>query len=127
MRTRGSSCFFLGVLATLLPLLLGARILPQEAGTAESFTARVILDNAVLQVDDKPRGLADLVTVPPEARWVLLKNNSSVFLFLGAGDKVSSTDGWPLGPGEEFSFSTKRPVYLVTSMGTARVRVLLGR
>ncbi len=122
MLARGSIWFFLGVLAVLLPLLLGARVLPQEDGVA-----KVILENAVLQVDDKPRTLADLYTVPPEARWVLLKNNSSVFLFIGADSKVSPANGWPLGPGEEFSFSTKRPVFLVTALGTARAPVLLGR
>ena len=81
----------------------------------------------MVQVDDKPRTVADLHTVPPEARWALVKNNSGVTLFLGADSKVSPMNGWPLGPGEEFSFSLKSPVFLVTSVGTIRAPLLLGR
>ena len=62
MRIQGSVIFFLGALAELIPLLLGARISPSRSAAAGFASAGVILETSVLQVEDGAR--------PWPASWI---------------------------------------------------------
>ena len=60
-------------------------------------------------------------------RAMMVRNNGSVTVYLG-DSTVTSTNGFPLSPGEEKSYELGPPVtlYGITASGTADVRVLEG-
>jgi len=127
MHTRGFIMFFLGALAVLLPLLFGARVSPGRSGATGAVDARVILKIDVVKVENEVRSVGDLLTIPEAARWVVIKNNSGGVLFVGTDNGVTRTTGWPLGSGEEFTFSPEKPVFLLPATGAIAVPVMIGR
>jgi hypothetical protein len=116
------------LLAAIVPQMLGARLVPhQEEATSSPIAADVLLATARIQVTDEPRALKQALTIPTDARWARVKNVSAAIVYVSASSTVTANDGWPLGPGEDLSFSLATDVYLMTAAGAISVPVLLGR
>ncbi len=58
-------------------------------------------------------------------RSIMLFNNSTTITVYIGTSTVSSTNGFPLPPGDELTLSTRSPLYLVSGSSTADVRWLV--
>lgn len=55
-------------------------------------------------------------------RNIMLFNNSTTITIYIGTSTVSSTNGYPLPPGDSISLSTRSPLYIVTGSSTADIR-----
>jgi hypothetical protein len=127
---RISRCLWVSVIvvAAVVPLMLGARRVPQEEEAASRPVGRgVLLATASIAVSDEVTALKQLVTIPDGARWARIKNVSPVILYLTTTSTTSANQGWPVGPGEQIAFSLESDVYVRTAAGTLSAPVLIGR
>jgi len=128
MRTSRCLWFSVIVLAAVVPLMLGARRVPEEKEAAlPPVACEVLLATASIAVSDEVAALKQLVTVPDGARWARIKNVNAAIIYLSTTSTTAANAGWPLGPGEQISFSLATDVYVQTAAGTLSAPVLIGR
>jgi len=116
------------VLAAIVPLVVAARLVPpREEALSSPAGADVFLATVAVRVTDEPGAFKQLVTVPDGARWARIKNVNAAVVYLAAGSAGTASTSWPIGSGEEISFSLATDVYLMTAAGTLSVPALIGR
>jgi hypothetical protein len=116
------------LLAAIVPLLPGARLVsPEEEALSSPVGAGMLLATATIPVTDEPKALKQSLTLPETARWARVKNVSAAIVYVSASSTSTANESWPLGPGEDISFSLATDVYLMTAAGAISVPVLIGR
>ncbi|MCP5117487.1 MAG: hypothetical protein GY953_42230, partial [bacterium] len=102
---------------TLALLILLITLVAAVPAPHENPAAPVLLWTEVIQVKGEARALDACCSLPEGATWATVKNNSAGVLYIGATAEVSAANGWPVGPGDERTFSLDAKVFLFTTLG----------